>query len=52
MIDMAPCKEGKHRKAPWGQTIVHIATLLYVAYKLNRKVNEKVGELSELKSRT
>jgi len=44
MIDMAPPKEEKHHKVPRGQTIVHIVTLLYLAYKLNRKVNSKVDE--------
>lgn len=51
MIDMAPSKEGEHHKVPRGQTIVHIVTLLFLAYKLNRKVNKKVGELSDVKGR-
>ena len=49
MIDMAPPRDEKRRKVPRGQTIVHILTLLYLAYKLIRKVNEEVDELYELK---
>jgi hypothetical protein len=51
MIDMAPPKVENHRKIPRGQTIVHIVTLLYLAYKLNRKVNEKVEKLSEIEDK-
>lgn len=51
MIDMAPLKAGTSHKIPRGQTIVHIVTLLYLAYKLNRKVNEKVEELHSVKKR-
>lgn len=38
----------KHRKLR-GQTLVHILALLYFAFKLNRKINQKVDELGRLK---
>lgn len=47
MIRVPRRKENYH-KAPHGQTIVHIENPLLLAYNLNRKVNEKVGELSDV----
>lgn len=41
----------KHRKRPRGQTIIHVLALLYLAFKLNAKVNEKVEELRGLEKK-
>lgn len=43
--------QSKSRKVPRGQTVIHIFALLYLSFKLVRKVNEKVEELSQTESK-
>lgn len=44
-------QQGQHRKIPRGQAVIHILVLLYLAFKLNRKVNGKVKELGGMKGK-